>query len=234
MIARIQWEGIERRAGAWLVVQPLFAALSSPFEHGPLLIELGLALLAVMVAIGGESERTRERMEYLAHLPRSLWRTEVVALSTCCGVLLAVAAFHWLSEVTGALEWVVRRVFSAEPRVAWRPRTVRWPWLNLAGIPLFVYALTVLLLRRRRTARASKRPGLGQVLVSVIGSALLISVGLFFGEPIVGEPSHDRIARNVPGALGLVAGLLLLRWLALRAVTRGIDAFPEEEVAWDS
>ena len=27
MIARIQWEGIERRAGAWLAVQPLVALL---------------------------------------------------------------------------------------------------------------------------------------------------------------------------------------------------------------
>jgi hypothetical protein len=240
VIARIHWEGIERRAGAWLAVQPLLSVFAFQFEHGPLLIELGLALLALMVAFGGESERTRERMEYLAHLPRSLRHTELVALATSCGTLLAVAAFHWLAEITGVLDLAVQAMLASESDrtpVVWQPHVFRWPWLNLLGVPLGLHAITVFLLRRRRSVQASKRPGLGQTLVLVIGLTLLTVAGAvvpLLGEPEVEVLSHAQLERNLPGALGLIVALVLQWRLSLRAVTLGIDGFPEEETTWDS
>jgi len=191
-------------------------------------------VLAVLLAFGIQAALPRERVEYLRQLPfprrevaRSMHAAALAVLLSAC----VLDALNWEHGfVPDFLAWLGWPTWRQEELHAETPHLEWVTWFDLLGLPLLGYWATVTVLLRRR--RQSKEM-LPRVSWLVLLGTVLLWPGLFLAA---------LYEREQFGAWGQVASGLsavLLAWLlARRALARaermGIDAYPEEDRAWES
>jgi len=185
-------------------------------------------------------ELSRERMEYLRHLPferRALERAgHVLALS----VLVAACTFCFLGELTGCVRFVWERLALSilsvnssgrESPPVWTPHWTRAPWLNVFLLPVLAYWMVTAVQRRLSIAAGGRA-----IMPTRAGLLLGLVLLLFF--TLLPEGSrrveHDPWMRCAPGALALLVTWVLARRVLRRPERDGTDAYPIEEAAWES
>jgi hypothetical protein len=232
---------IRRSAGLWLFAQVFLVPIAHEMTRGAELLEAELVVLAVLVALGSQGGLSRERMEYLRHLPLEREQAERFAHFSSQAVLLGASLFAYMGELTGAVRygwqvlWWTLQSYPREWGPTWEPHWARAPWLNVFWLPVFAYWIVVAILRRLRTLPGTlllERWRGGLVIAIVVALPFLGLTGLFLSsahQPFV----HDSWMRNLPGALAFVATWPLSRWVRRRSERAGIDAFPVEEAAWE-
>jgi len=239
-LAELYLKQIWRTAGVWICMQPLLVGVAHVLPRGAELLEGELVVLAFLIALGLQGELSRERMEYLRHLPLERRALERVGHVLALSVLVAACTFCYLGELTGAvrfawehLAWSVLSVNSSgrESPPVWTPHWSRAPWLNVFLLPVLAYWL-VTAVRRRLPIAAG-----GRAIMPVRAGVLLGLVLLgFFNLLLPGERrvEHDPWMRSAPGALALLVTWLLARRVLRRPERDGTDAYPIEEAAWES
>jgi len=223
---RIYFYPLLRSSAVWLALQPWLSSFA-PILEGELVV------LGALLAFGAQAALPRERVEYLLQLPRaraeavrSMHIVAMIVLVTTCLFDHVAHAFrlmsllgHWLSG-HGTKDWPVD--------------FAQGPWLNLYGLPLLAYWTTVVLLQRRRRQSQRMLPHVSW-LVLVGAVAMYPLLLLTVPSAIDASTSRTDLAwRNVPGALSVVGAWWLARRALARAERLGVDAFPQEELAWES
>ena len=215
----------------WLVLQPFMVVL--PF--GARYLEGELVVFGALLAFGAQAALPRERVEYLRQLPfprREVARSMHVAAMI---VLATTSLADYVGNVCGLAPCAWQRVFSwsSDRQRLLEPHFERALWLNLYGLPFLSYWVAVTVLQRRRSQSREMLPHVSWLVL--VGAVVLWPVVFVGGATDPHEtPVFDVWWRNVPGALAALGAWWLSRRALARADRLGIDAFPQEELSWES